>query len=390
VAAEDDDLFSLDFTVYVPVPPVPEPEPLRLVEPEPPPPPPPPPPEPEPVRVFAPAAPKYPELVLPPTLLAAGELYAQGKDMEACRLLELAIKSNQALGDMALRVWQALFELLQTLGRQQAFETLAMAYAKRFELSPPTWLASVAEDDVVNSSSGGRAHVSLAGTLNARVGDALKQMMKLAQSSSLVRLDLGKLVDADNDGAILVMRALTALKKAGKEYVFGSPEHLATILGSKLESGRRESEAMWLLLLELYQQAYLQDAFEEAAVNYAVTFEVSPPSFESLPPGRPVLESVSIPVAVPLSLRGQMLGAGPAEFAAIAACAGEAGAGDLDIDALSLVRIDAASVDALKGVLTQLNDAGYFVRIIGVSQLVAAFLAARNVTAQAELRIRKT
>ena len=29
---------------------------------------------------------------------------------------------------------------------------------------------------------------------------------------------------------------------------------------------------MWLLLLELYQQAFQQDAFEEAAVNYAVTF----------------------------------------------------------------------------------------------------------------------
>jgi hypothetical protein len=39
---------------------------------------------------------------------------------------------------------------------------------------------------------------------------------------------------------------------------------------------------MWLLLLELHQQAFHQEAFEEAAVNYAITFEVSPPSWEAL------------------------------------------------------------------------------------------------------------
>lgn len=367
MAAADDDPFSLDFTAAMPTAPVPE---AVLPESAPP---------------VAPTVAKYPQVSLPPVLLEAAELYAQGKEIDACRRLEGAIKANEALGDASLRVWQALFELLQALGRQSAFDTLAMAYARRFELSPPTWMAPAENDDRVNATSGGRAHVSLAGSLNARVGDALKQMMKLAQTSSLVRLDLAKLTDADNDGATLLMRALAALKKARKEYLFGSPEHLAAILAAKVVPGRREQEAMWLLLLELYQQAYRQSEFEEAAVNYAVTFEVSPPSFEP-PPAGLVKVAAPPPLVTPtLLLRGQILGAGAAEFAEIAACTSP----EVEIDALGLVRIDAASVAALKSVLTSLNAADHHVCISGLSQLVAAYLTAQDLVSQAELRTRK-
>lgn len=366
MAAADDDPFSLDFTAAISTAPVPE---AVLPESAPP---------------VAPTVAKYPQVSLPPVLLEAAELYAQGKELDACRRLEGAIKSNEALGDAALRVWQALFELLQVLGRQSAFDTLAMAYARRFELSPPTWMAPAENDDRVNSTTGGRAHVALAGSLNARVGDALKQMMMLAQGSSLVRLDLAKLTDADNDGATLLMRALSALKKARKEYLFGSPDHLAAILAAKLAPGRREHEAMWLLLLELYQQAYLQSEFEEAAVNYAVTFEVSPPSFEPPPVG--LVKAEAPPTVAPtLALRGQILGAGVAEFAEIAACTDP----EVEIDALGLARIDAASVAALKSVLMDMNAADRHVCISGLSQLVAAYLTAQDLVSQAELRTRK-
>jgi ABC-type transporter Mla MlaB component len=388
VAATDDDPFSLDFTSAVTTPPAPEPKAAvvpetavaeQVSEPAPPAV------VPEPAAPAAAQAPSYPPVTLPPALLEAAELYAQGQDIEACRRLEGAIKGSPTPGDDALRIWQALFELLQALGRQQAFDTLAMAYARRFELSPPTWMAPAEDGDQVNASSGGRAHVTLTGTLNARVGDALKQMMKLAQSSSLVRLDLAKLTDADNDGATLLMRALAALKKARKEYLFGSPGQLADILAAKLEPGRREYEAMWLLLLELYQQAYRQVEFEEAAVNYAITFEVSPPSFVPPPARQAHVPAAPAPEAPPLSLHGQLLGAGAAEFAEIAACS----SAEVEINALGLVRIDAASVEALKPVLVSLNTAGRHVRISGLSQLVAAYLAAREVAAQAELRTRK-
>lgn len=378
--ADEDDPLSLDFTkAFAPAPPaapvVEAPvEPAAVQPPQ-----------------TAPAAPEVATLPpLPPALLEAAMLHAAGKDLEASRRLEAAIKANEPMGETADRAWRALFELLQEQGNAAAFDKLALAYARRFELSPPTWNAPAETDHQVDASMGGRAHVALTGSLDARVGESLKQMLKLAQTAPLVRIDLGKLTAADNDGATLLMRALGALKKAKREYVFGSPGQLTDILGAQLEPGRRDHEASWLLLLELYQQAYDQNAFEEAAVNYAVTFEVSPPSFESPSPGRPLPVAVTAPPrrnAGDFVLEGQMIGAGAGAFADLERIAAERG--EIDIDALGLRRIDAASTAQLKAAVGRIAEKGCRVRLIGLSELVAAWLQAQGFADLAVLRTRK-
>jgi ABC-type transporter Mla MlaB component len=326
---------------------------------------------------------------LPPALVEAATMYAEGKELEAMRRLETALKTGEDLGDASLQVWACLFELLQVLGRRPAFDSLAMTFARRFEKSPPAWSAPTDVPNTASASTGGRAHVSLSGVLDASVGEVLKQAMKLAVTSSLVRVDLAHLVDADNNGAILLTRAIAALKRAKKELVFGSPEHLALILAAKVVPGERCNEAMWLLLLELYQQAYRQDAYEEAAVNYAVTFEVSPPSWEALPArveATPEAASSATPKADGFMLRGQMLGATAADFAPLEAAV--AGCDELDIDARKLVRIDAGSARQLLDVLTPLHATGKKLRITGLSTLVAAYLETLDFAAVAELRAR--
>jgi anti-anti-sigma regulatory factor len=373
--ADEDDLMDLDFTVPGAFDTAPEESvaPEIAVEPEPPP---------------SPPAPVRPPL--PAALREAATLYAAGQELDAMRRLEAAIKSNEDLGDAAVRAWGCLFELLQALGRRPAFDALALNFARRFEKSPPTWSPVVDGPHVASESSGGRAHVSLSGVLDAGIGEVLKQAMKLAATSTVVRMDLAKLDDVDNNGATLLMRALAALKRAKKETVFGSPDHLAQILAAKLVPGERNHESMWLLLLELYQQAYRQDAFEEAAVNYAVTFEVSPPSWEALPPrvaeATPQASSATAEKTEGFVLRGQMLGADIAQFAPLETAL--AGSEEFDIDAHNLVRIDGTSARALLEVLTRLHAAGKKLRIIGLSTLVAAYLEALGFDAVAVLRAR--
>ena len=368
---QDDDLMSLDFTV----PGAFHTQPKEAVAPE----------------IPAPPAPpaRPSRAPLPPALAEAATLYAAGRELEAMRRLEAAIKSGEDLGDAEVRAWGCLLELLQVLGRRPPFDALALAFARRFEKSPPAWSSVVEGPHMASESSGGRAHVVLSGVLNAGVGEVLKQAMKLAATSTMVRMDLAKLVDADNDGATLLMRALAALKRAKKEFVFGSPEHLAQILAAKVVPGERRNEAMWLLLLELYQQAFRQDAFEEAAVGYAVTFEVSPPSWEALPPRPDASPSASSELASRAEgfvLSGQMLGATAAAFAPLESAL--AGRDELDIDAHLLVRIDAGSARQLLDTLSRLHAAGKKLRIIGLSTLVAAFLEALGFADVAELRAR--
>jgi anti-anti-sigma regulatory factor len=372
--ADEDDLMSLDFTVpgAFDTPPEEPVAPAVVASPD------------------EPAAPPQPprRAPLPPALTEAAAMYAAGQELDAMRRLESAIKSGEDLGDAAVRAWGCLFELLQVLGRRPAFDALALTFARRFEKSPPAWSAAADEGNTATETTGGRAHVSLSGVLNVSVGEVLKQTMKLAATSTMVRMDVAKLTDADNNGATLLMRALAALKKANKELVFGSPEHLAEILAAKVVPGERGNESMWLLLLELYQQAFRQDAFEEAAVNYAVTFEVSPPSWEALPERRaePPPTSSPLPKAEGFTLHDQLLGAGVADFAPLEAAL--AGRDEFDIDARKLVRIDAASARHLLEVLTRLHAAGKKLRIVGLSTIVAAYLETLGFEDVAALRAR--
>jgi anti-anti-sigma regulatory factor len=372
VVEDDDDLMSLDFTVPGALEP-----PEEVAAPE----------IPLPATAVAPSPSRAP---LPPALEEAATLYAAGQELDAMRRLEAAIKSGEDLGNAVVRAWGCLFELLQALGRRPAFDALALTFARRFEKSPPTWTLAVEGPHTVAETTRGRAHVSLSGVLDTGIGDILKETMKLAATSTMVRVDLGKLVDADNNGATLLMRAMAALKRAKKELVFGSPEHLAQILAAKLVPGERRGEAMWLLLLELYQQAYKQDAFEEAAVNYAVTFEVSPPSWEALPPqpaaATPLASSSRTLRTEGFTLHGQMVGATAADFALLETSL--EGRGEFDIDARKLVRIDASSASQLLEVMKRLHAAGKKLRILGLSTLVAAYLETLGFTDVAELRAR--
>jgi anti-anti-sigma regulatory factor len=373
VAADDDDLMSLDFTV-----------PGAFSKP--------------PEKFFAPEIPSPGAPLLPvppqpsplsPALAEAAALYAAGKDLEALRRLEAAIKSGEVLGAAAVSAWCGLFELLQVLGRRAAFDALALTFARRFEKSPPAWNPPADDSQGVAEASDGQTRVALSGVLNAASGEVLKQAMKLAPASSLVSIDLAKLVDADNDGVTLLMRALTALKKARKPFVLGSPEHLAPILAAKIEPGERRGEAIWLLLLELYQQCSQADVFEDTAINYAVTFEVSPPSWEVLPP-RPVLvpavAAASEASPGEFALRGRLLGASAADFAALEAALADRD--EFDIEARRLVRIDDGSARQLLDVLTRLHAAGKTLRLIDLSTLVAAFLQSLGFATVAELRTR--
>ncbi|MBI5899716.1 MAG: hypothetical protein HZB40_10865 [Rhodocyclales bacterium] len=369
--ADEDDLMDLDFTVpgAFDTKPEPEPAPASVVEP----PPPPPPPERPP---------------LPPALREAAELYAKGQELDAMRRLEAALKSNENLGDSAIRAWACLFELLQALGRKPAFEALALTFARRFEKSPPAWNAA-SEENLATETTGGRAHVSLSGVLNAGVGEVLKQAMKLAATSTLVRMDVAKLTDADNNGATLLMRGIAALKRAKKEFVFGSPEHLAAILEQKLVVGERTNQEMWLLLLELHQQAFHQEAFEEAAVNYAITFEVSPPSWEApAPRSEEAAKAPSKPLPAPegFALSGQMLGVGAANYSALNAALDTRD--EFDIDARKLVRIDPLAARELHGVLNRFKTAGKRLRLVGLGILVAVYLESLDFQDVAELKSR--
>lgn len=322
-----------------------------------------------------PAAIQVQEVVaeVPMAVEQAAMLYSANQPIEACAVLEAAIR-GRGLGRFAQRAWGMLFDLYQSLDKREAFEALALEFAGKFETSPPTWRVEAAEAKDPALATGGRAFVALTGSLNAKSQDSLKQLLKLAEKNPTVRLDLAKLADADDHGAALLLSALRVLRKNGKECVFGGADRLVALVSAKLQTGRREAENLWLLLLELHQQLFHQEAFDETAVNYAITFEVSPPSWDPKRAQRPAAEpsTVALPPAKGegFPLEGDIASAGVGSFAPLTAYAEDKEV--VIVDCSALLRMDFVSAAQLLNVLANLQAGGKKVKLRDVSHLIAA------------------
>lgn len=316
-------------------------------------------------------------------LLDIARQHAAGKTAEASGALEAALRAG-TLGKATEQGWGMLFDLLQILNRRQAFENLADAYAKRFEKSAPAWLDASGEVDE-SLESGGAAYVALSGILSASSEGALKKLVEIAGSNPTVRLGLLKVTDAGNDGCRLLLDALRAIKKQGRECLLTGADEFAAMLANKVEMMKREREETWLLLLELYQRAGNQDAFEDTAVAYAVTFEVSPPSWDA-----PALSKATAKPAAknkdPLVLEGELL-AGMNTIATLAAAA--RGKDAITIETDNLARIDEVSTKILLDTLSPLHEQGLHIRIRGANLLVATLLSASGLDKIASIETRR-
>lgn len=318
-----------------------------------------------------------------PLLFDIARQHAAGKTAEASTALEAALRAG-TLGKSTEQGWGMMFDLLQILNRRQAFENLADAYAKRFEKSAPAWLdASGAADDSLET--GGAAYVALSGVLSAASAGALHKLTEIAESKPTVRLGVLKVTDADNDGCRLLLETLRQLKKAGRECLLSGTEEFSAVLAGKVEMMKREREETWLLLLDLYQRAGNQAAFEDTAVGYAVTFEVSPPSWETAAPSK----AASKPAARskdPFALEGELL-AGMSSIDALVAAA--KGRDAITIETDHLARIDEVSVKLLADALAPLHAQGVHIRIRGANLLVATLLAGSGLDKIASIETRR-
>jgi ABC-type transporter Mla MlaB component len=198
-----------------------------------------------------------------------------------------------------------------------------------------------------------------------------------------VRLEFSAVASATPEGCAMLLDALQTLRRAGRELVLAGADHLVGVLRPMLAIGEGgASQAPWLLLLELLLLMNREKDFEETAMDYCVTFEVSPPSFEA-----PARTALSVSVSTRTGVEGDHTegdrfllpaivgGDNTALLAAIDAYA--AGRGTLVLDCSRLARIDygaaAALVARLRGLAAQ-GDAGRQIELRDLNHLVAALL----------------
>lgn len=326
-----------------------------------------------------------------PAIDEAAMLFANGHDAAATSVLEAVIAQGYS-GAGAEQMWSMLFDLYQIGGKREAFEAKALDYVVRFEKSPPTWVGTP-----VATKSTGMASLPLV-TLNGNLTEAasarqVEQLRRIAGQSQRVRADVGRLQDADNNGCAMLLDALNDVKRAGQEVIVLNPMPLMELLERKIEEDGRHRPQAWLLLLELYQRQGQQERFEEMALEYAVNFEVSPPSWEVRP--KPAGGAAQSAAAVAdtaqqgdsYRLQGDVTG-GTADLCnALTAYAAERKS--VVMDASGLRRMDFINAGKLLNTLSTLAATGKSIRICGANSLVAALFGIIGVTQVASVERRK-
>jgi ABC-type transporter Mla MlaB component len=178
--------------------------------------------------------------------------------------------------------WLMLFDLYQITGKQQQFENLSIEYASKFETSPPAWIAPAISSalQAPASSKGVTPTVPFSGKLDGNIVKLLERAQKLGETTKILRLDFARVTAVDPVGCGLLLRILQKLQATGHDLILVSAPELADKIRAIVQVGRRdETEAPWLLLLEILRLLNQEKEFEEASIDYCITFEVSPPAF---------------------------------------------------------------------------------------------------------------
>jgi anti-anti-sigma regulatory factor len=324
----------------------------------------------------------------------AAILFANGLIEPAEAGLRAAIHSD-SLGDAAQRAWLMLFELFQQRGDKAGFDNLTIEYVLRFESSPPAWIEY--KDDAgtptAGKTAGGAPIVRLPDVVDADVVKVLEQLKNYSAQHQALTLDTSSVREIDLVGAELLLRVINAFRRASHELMVLGADQLITPLRAAVEPGRRDqSDAGWMLLLEVFRLLHRQHDFEETGIQYCITYEVSPPSWEPPPPT--LKTRAATPADRPvetdddgLQWRGTVRGNGEPQFGKLLMAAKTEKR--LAVDCTYLKRVEFATATSLLSQLTKLRQGGVTVEFRNLNTLIAALFALLGIDMVAEVQLRR-
>ncbi len=316
-------------------------------------------------------------------------LFANGQVEQALARLSNSVREED-LGNSSQQAWLMLFDLYQHLDMREEFEALAPEFVVKFERSAPAWLETGERRDPA-LDTGGVAYFALGGMLTDASAPELEKLRTAASAHQTLRVDCSRLEGVDGPGCRLLGETLLFLRNAGKEVLLTGEARFIQFLEEACRPGTIESDrAVWALLLDVYRILDFKDKFEEAAVDYAVTFEVSPPSRESQTGPQARGSTVLRPVEAAdqaLILSGELCGASETLAKELQdwAVANKM----LIIDMSRATRVDLATAGVMLKVLSALQESGVTIQVRGANELIRALFGVTGLSRVARIIPRK-
>lgn len=312
----------------------------------------------------------------------ASLLYASGQAQPARALLEQGVQNDRDTQISPL-AWLALFDLLHRANDRAAFDRFALQYVVQFERSAPAWEENTSSPVTAAPkahSAGG--YVALGNPLGADSAPQIESIRRMfARAGSKARLDLATVTAFDDAGAALLAAALADARKHRFALTLQRPDKMRAALEAQVRKGREGGEGAWLLSLELLQFALRQEPFDDRAIQYAITFERSPPSWE--PPPAPEPDAGGPPPEAPgeagaeraaevIVWTGVLTGSATQQIARISDFAYNHAVIPVDLSAVQ--RIDFVCAGALLNAINRIESQRKAVQIVGASPIIRALL----------------
>jgi len=323
---------------------------------------------------------------------------------------------NDAAAERDDSRWRTLFDLYRATGDAAKFAAARMRYAQRMKRMGPDWVsleelsrsvkAVTASEEAEHAGEGNMADW----TSPARLArDGLMGLTRaLSQAGSVWTLDWRSLTAVEAEAAAPLRVLLTHWADSPVKLRFiGTAQLLAVLAEAAPNNERGTDDVWWQLHLAALRVMHLPDDFELVALNYCITYEVSPPSWQdpqgectalaAPPPSRPSsvwsllssAESESFPThdtgfaALAGDLRGESLSSWQRLDADLRHTTAPV------ISCAALLRMDLAAAGTLLSWVRARDADGERVQFVDAHRLIAALFGLVGITDHATVAVRK-
>ncbi|NJD24430.1 MAG: STAS domain-containing protein [Betaproteobacteria bacterium] len=309
-------------------------------------------------------------------------LYANGQDAVVRPLIESLLPAYP--GTEGIRLWNMLFDFLQLTNDRAAFDQLATDFVQACETSPPAWRGPLTTKPAAAGAS--VPACALQGVLTSDDLSVLAPILDALKAKRALRVDCGGVLGIDDEVSGRLADALAAARRQGVAIVLDHADALINRLRGRLTVGEAQSARSWVLLLELLQRHGTQEDFETSAVDFAVTFERSPPSWEEKPaPTLPPVDPAQPKRDEAFYLDGDIRNSHFDELAGVLAT-GE----HVILDFSAVRRLDFFSAGQLVNRLVALKGSGREVMIRSPNHLVAELMGVVGLNKMARILVPKS
>ncbi|MPM47559.1 hypothetical protein SDC9_94270 [bioreactor metagenome] len=181
-------------------------------------------------------------------------------------------------------IWMTLFDLYRATGQQERFDKLAIDYAGRFSRSAPLWFSL---PEQLGLESGGATGSANQREFNWSAPATLTTQSLAALQATLARkpappwtLNWSRTIDVEPQALPALGDLFLRWVEEPVDIRFAGVSALNAMLAAKTPSGDRSADPQWWRLrMAALRLMGLPDDFELVALDYCVTYEVSPPSW---------------------------------------------------------------------------------------------------------------